>query len=247
MSAEDSRSRRDARLAAYEKLQAARPHLFANPPGAAFEILFDRADQDFVSEQGAAWARANGLPEEYGDIGVVYQDAYTMMVRDAVRFRTGDRGAYFRVCPAADGVAAAVLPVLDDGRVVLLRHFRHADRRWHWEIPRGFAEGEADGEETARREVGEELGCEVRDLVRLGTMVSDSGMTPGGGDVYLGLIDHREFEAVGDGPGKDEGIDAKKVVGADDLRSMIAAGEIDDSFTLTAYALAVAQGRLPGR
>ena len=37
--------RRSQRLAAYDELRSERPHLFKNPPNAAYEILFEEEDQ----------------------------------------------------------------------------------------------------------------------------------------------------------------------------------------------------------
>lgn len=172
----DTSERRAHRLAAYEKLLADRPHLFSNPDDAPFRILLDAKSQNDVADASAEMARAQGLPEEFGDIGVIYQDRYVTVVRDAVLFPSGVPGAYVRVCPSSDGVGAAILPVLSDGRIVLVRHFRHADRQWHWEVPRGFGEPGEQGDVTARREAEEELGCPARELIHLGAMEADTGM-----------------------------------------------------------------------
>lgn len=56
----------------------------------------------------------------------------------------------------AGGVA--VLPVLADGRVVLLRNWRPAVDAWSWEVPKGFVEPGELPAEAARRELLEETG-----------------------------------------------------------------------------------------
>ncbi|MFI6449819.1 NUDIX hydrolase [Kitasatospora sp. NPDC050543] len=237
--------RRRDRLAAYQRLVAERPHLFTNPAGAAYEILLDTADQEFVADQSAADNKRRDLPEEDADIGVVYSDRFIVLLRDAVRFRSGRRGAYIRLCGAKDGVGAAVLPLLSDGRVVLIRHFRHADRSWHWEIPRGFAEGSDDGSDTARRELAEELGCRVERIDRLGAVNGDSGLRATTDDVYLAHIPASAFEVAIAEHAAEEGIDEVRPVSPDVLRKMIKSGEITDGFTLAAYAFATAAGALP--
>lgn len=216
-------------LGSYAALVAERPELFVNPPGAAYEILLDRREQEAAG----------------GDIGVLYSDPYVILVRDAVRFRNGAVGGYIRVCGAAPGVGAAVLPVLPDGRVVLLRHFRHADRRWYWELPRGFADGDADGAATALRELAEELGHPVVELVRLGAVNTDTGTRVGADEIYLARLGR---VTPGDPEPSDarlEGIDEVRTVTAVELAALIAGGEITDGFTLAAYALATARGLLP--
>ena len=60
--------------------------------------------------------------------------------------------------------AVAVVPLLDDGRVVLLRQFRLAARGDIWEIPAGTREPGEPPAVTARREVAEETGYAARRL-----------------------------------------------------------------------------------
>ncbi|MFC9286542.1 NUDIX hydrolase [Streptomyces sp. NPDC057052] len=242
MSAHERAARRQAALADYEALRERRPELFLNPPGAAFPILLDRAEQDRASDEVSRAAVAAGLPDSVGDIGVVYRDAYFSLVRDAVRFADDRPGTYIRILPASGG--AAVLPLLADGRVVLLRHFRHADRDWHWEIPRGFGDPGEDGSGTAARELQEELGVHIGNLTYLGEMSPDTGLRVGTDHLYLAHIDAAQ---LADGPARGaraEGIDGYEAVSQDEFRSMIAGRQISDAYTLSAYALAMAQGLL---
>jgi ADP-ribose pyrophosphatase len=50
--------------------------------------------------------------------------------------------------------ASCVLPVVDDGRVVLIRQFRHCANGWLWEAPAGTLNPGETPEECARRESG---------------------------------------------------------------------------------------------
>jgi len=239
------RERRTDRRAAYDRLRAERPHLFDNPPGAAYEILLDQSCQDAVADEAARAVRERGIPTEHADIGIVYEDPYILVVRDAVRFPAGNRGAYVRVVGARSGVGAAVLPVLSDGRLLLVHHFRHADRRWHWEIPRGFGEPGADGAATARREAEEELGCTVQTLVYLGAVNRNSGMDADRDEVFLATIDVAVFDAALSDAAAEEGIDEVRAVEPGPFRSMMISGDITDAYTLSAYALAIARQLLP--
>jgi len=237
---------RQAKLAAYDALRESRPDMFVNPPGAAYEILLDRADQNRAYESMAQRLTARGLPAHYADIGVVHDDLYLTLVRDAVRFRTGDLGTYIRVVPRGDADGAAVLPVLADGRIVLLRQFRHASRTWHWEIPRGFGDPGERGAETARRELFEELGVPVSELVHLGPLHSDSGLVAGTDQLYLARLAGTGI-ASDPGPGPHaEGIDAYRAVSPAELRDLLADRRVTDAYTLAAYALATARGLLTG-
>jgi len=230
------------RLSAYDGLRRRRPDRFANPPGAAYEIVCDPGAQAQVAGQSAEWNRARGVPEQYADIGVVYQDPFIALIRDAVRFRSGGLGAYIRSLPADDTVTAgAAVLAVHGGKVILIRHFRHASRGWHWEIPRGFGTAGEDREATARREVSEELGAKVLALVALGHVSFEGGVP---GDLpqvfWAEVTEPRQLEA-------EEGIDEMIAVTPAGLDEMIAAGQIDDAFTLAAVSLARARGLITWR
>jgi ADP-ribose pyrophosphatase len=241
--------RRFDRRAAYQELAAERPALFVNPDGVGYEILFDEPAQEQVADRAAAWNQEHGIPADFADIGIVYRDPFVIVVRDAVRFRGGTVGAYVRVLDAQGGAGAVVLPILSDGRIVLLRHFRHADRAWHWEVPRGFAEADADPAENARRELMEEIGCTPVDLVPLGRTFPDTGARAGAAEVFLARIDAAAFDtAVADpavvASAVEEGIDEIVAVEPGVLHDMVRDGRITDGFTLAAYAFACARGEL---
>lgn len=204
-------------LAAYETLRADRPELFVNPPDAGTEILFDVKAQH--------------------DAGVVYQDPFVLLVRDTVRFRDGRVGGYIRLLHTAGSAGAAILAIYQ-GEIVLLRHFRHATRTWHWEIPRGFAEqGEATFL-TASRETEEELGVRPYQLRRLGRIHTDTGLSPAVVELFLA-----DLQSLGL-PEHNEGIDLVQTVSPEQFDDMTRAEEITDSFTIAAVAMARLHGLL---
>jgi ADP-ribose pyrophosphatase len=233
VSTEDA-ARRAQRIARYDELRAERPALFVNPPGAAYEILFDLASQTRVADESAAALGAAGIPTEYGDIGVVYEDSFKITLRDAVRFRDGRLGAYVRTLGAVAGIGAAAVPLLSDGRVLLVRQFRHERRTWRWEIPRGFGEPGADGATTAARELEEETGLVAAEMLRLGRVGPD--------EIYLARIDAGTLPAELPAGAADEGIDGRRLIPWTDLAALIASGEISDEYLLIAYTLITTRG-----
>ncbi|MFE5481784.1 NUDIX hydrolase [Streptomyces sp. NPDC056527] len=189
----------------YELLRSERPELFRNDPG-GIEIL---TDPTAVEAAG----------------GVLYQDPYVMLVRDAVRFPDGRTGTYIRSVSAAAEPGCVILPLLGDG-MVLIEHYRHATRSWQWEIPRGFGTRGLTGEANAAKELGEEIGARVRELIPLGSLHPDSGVT---GDRVL--LFAARIGAVGR-LGVGEGIRSSLTLPFADAEAMIADGRITDGFTI---------------
>lgn len=70
-----------------------------------------------------------------------------------------------------------VLPVLDDGRVVLLRNWRLPLGRVLWELPAGVVEEGEDPAQAARREVEEETGWRPAQVVPLPSLHTSPGLT----------------------------------------------------------------------
>lgn len=173
--------------------------------------------------------------EETGrEIGVVYESPWRYMLVDLVRNPAGKVFAYERVVPVKSG-AVAVLPVYQDG-IVLIRSYRHPVQRWCWEIPRGFGSGTSVFQ-NAIKELFEETGIETPavNLVRLGKVDPDSGLTADQVDLFLAEI--QEFSISLAGKEETESISHVRLFSKEEVIQMIASGEITDGFTLSALAI----------
>jgi ADP-ribose pyrophosphatase len=175
-----------------------------------------------------------GLPTEYADVGVLYEDDYILLLRDAARFPDGRLGSFIRIVPARpDG--AVILPIADS-RILLLRHFRHATRRWHWEAPRGFGEPGEEPDQTARRELNEECSLAVEALHDLGRVTTDAGISSTW--VHLFAADATGTMSLDSA----EAISAARWLTIPDIESWIRDERIDDALTICAVARARARG-----
>ncbi len=67
---------------------------------------------------------------------------------------------------------AAAVAIDENGRVCLLRHYRHAAGGWLWELPAGRRDPGEAPLTTARRELLEEAGVRAQQWDALGTLVS---------------------------------------------------------------------------
>ena len=132
--------------------------------------------------------------------------------------------------------SVVLIPVLDDGRVVMIRQFRHSGGRDLWEMPAGGIEPGESAEAAASRECEEETGLAPSRLERLGALFP----APGYCDEEMIF-----FRVSGLGPpakdsphrpDEDEAIAVHPMTVAD-AKAMVARGDIVD--LKTAYALAL--------
>ena len=133
--------------------------------------------------------------------------------------------------------AVAIVPVHENGDVVLLRQFRVAAGGEIWEIPAGTREpGEAPAR-TARRELAEETGLRAARWTKLGEFFTAPGFCTERITVYLA----RGLKSTAGGCEPDEVIRPRRVAFAEALR-MIDRGTIRDAKTIA--GLHLAQGRV---
>lgn len=221
-------------LAAYFSLVKTRPELFHNPPGAGFEILLQETEIHQAEECEAEKLQKAGAPTEWAQVGVAFRDQYVLLLRDAVRFADGSLGTYIRtVAPEGSFPGVVILPVWRN-QVLLIRHFRHATRSWHLELPRGFGI-DPDVRESARRELMEEIGAEEIRLVDLGETYPDAGI-----DNSTVAFFYANIGSYGK-PELHEAITDILPTPISELERMIRDSELKDGYLLAAYGLAKAR------
>ncbi len=214
----------------------AHPNLFVNPPGAGFVILLDEDEIQEAEAQMAQRLKSRHLPTEWAQVGIAYQDQYRMVLRDAARFPNGLLGTYVRI--VRDGPPGVIIFPIYQRQVLLIRHFRHATRTWHLEVPRGYGEKGSSGEENARRELKEEVGATISQLVSLGQAYPDTGALSEYNEFFYAEVEsYGSIEA-------DEAIVELLPTPIPEFERMIRENEIEDGFTVTAYGLAKAKGLL---
>lgn len=223
----------------YDAIRREWPELFVNPPGAAYEILFEPSLIRAAEDQDESRLVAQGRPAAWAKTGVVYEDPFIILVRDAVRRPDQSLGGYSRKLPASGAAGAVVLPVFED-KIVLIRQFRHATRTQHLEIPRGFGEPGVSAADQARVELREEIQAEADSLVELGNFHSNTGDSSGHTELFLATI--HDFGK----PQESEGIIDIVLETPKRVAEIIRDGRITDSFTIGAFTRAWLRRLLPG-
>jgi ADP-ribose pyrophosphatase len=208
----------------YKALRAAQPQLFVNLPGCPIEILFEETEIRDAQMSALARRSAEGLPTHDLRVGLLGDDAYIgHVVRDAVRFSDGTAGLYNRVV-ASGGIA--VLPILGDA-IVLIRIFRHAPRRWFLEAPQGFMPEGRDAADVTRRELMEEIGASVTELIPFGELYTSTALT----SERLKMFGAR-ISGTG-APQASEGIEEMRVIPKAEIDALIGNGTICDGPSLS--------------
>lgn len=225
--------RRDA----YFAFKRRHPEQFANPDGGIVILTKKKEIRAVEKAMGRKLAKA-GQPASWAQAGIVFQDQYWLILRDAVRFPDQATGTYLRLISAIEnGTAVVILPRCGD-HLLLVRHFRHATRTWHIEAPRGFGTTALSAEENARKELQEEIGATAQTLISLGPLHPDTGALSDAVELF-----YAEVASYGR-PDSHEGIDALLALSIAEFEALIRDNAITDGFTLAAYTRARLKGLL---
>ena len=132
------------------------------------------------------------------------------------------------------GQSVVLIPIRDDGQVVMIRQYRHALGRDIWELPAGNVDDGESAEAAAARECEEEIGQVPTKIERVGGFYP----TPGYCDEEMIFFRVSGLRPPAPGsthePDEDEDIESRAMPPAN-AKAMVERGEIVD--LKTAYAL----------
>ena len=157
----------------------------------------------------------------------IYDGVVLRVVKDKVELPNGST-SYREIC--LHNGAVCVIPILDDGRVIMERQFRYAHGRVFFEIPAGKLDSKDEPPLSAvKRELREETGAVAEKITFLGCL-----------DTTPALIDEKIWMYMAEGlsfgetePDEDEFIEVEYVP-LTKLVDMVMNGEIRDSKTQVA-------------
>ena len=129
--------------------------------------------------------------------------------------------------------AAAIVPFLSDNRIVMLKQYRHALKKYIWEIPAGTLDPREDIISCARRELVEETGYSAGQWHRLGEITP----VPGYSNERIHIFLARELQPAVQDLDADEVIQVQEVEFHKALE-MIGSGEIQDAKSIAGLFLA---------
>ena len=170
------------------------------------------------------------MPFEFIRSEVLLQGRTFKVRRDTLRTPTGEEARYEII---EHGGSVVLVPIDEDGNLLLVRQYRHAAGGDLLELPAGTRDGEEPYENCAAREVREETGMAAGQLKRVG----DFYLAPGYSSEFMAV-----FVATGlkHNPLKgddDEFLELVKVP-IKEAAAMFERGDVPDAKSLAAWLLA---------
>ena len=174
-------------------------------------------------------SKPSDLSERFVSGDLVFDGTLLKVRRDVVRLPDGSQGTReFIRHPGA----VAIVPLFDDGRVLLERQFRYPHGRDFIEVPAGKLEANEPHLETAKRELLEETGYTAGEWRRIGVIHTAIAYT----DEAIDLFVCKKLRQVGRKLDAGEFLETL-IVAFDEAIAMIRDGRITDAKTVAALLL----------
>jgi ADP-ribose pyrophosphatase len=174
----------------------------------------------------AYWKKGPEVTEQRIDGTHVYEGRILKVRVDRVRLDNGRETT--REVVEHPG-AVAILPILNDGSMLLIRQYRYAIGRELLEVPAGTREPGEPAEVTARRELEEETGKRAGRI----ELLTRFYISPGWCNEQIVIYRAHDLVDTETNLDDDEVIDLVRVT-PEEVPGLVASGEIADGKTITA-------------
>ena len=165
---------------------------------------------------------------------ILFRNPWWTYRRDTFELPSGKPGEYHYVHTNGSSM---VVPVLDDGTLVLVNQHRYLLGKESLEFPCGSVKDGSNHDETARHELLEETGYSAKEIVRVGEFNPYNGVTDEMCRVYVA----RDLEHAGGTPDETEEFEILRMTPAE-IEERIRTGVLWDGMTIAAWS--IAKGRL---
>lgn len=156
---------------------------------------------------------------------IVFKGKVFSVRRDEIIEPTGVRATRDMI---AHPGSVVVMPVQDDGKIVLIRQYRYAARQYLWELVAGRIDAGENPKQAARRELIEETGLRAKKF----RVFLEFWPSPG-------FLEEKMFVLLAEGvtqglaePEEDERIEAKAFT-RDEIEKMLKSGALRDGKTIS--------------
>lgn len=160
---------------------------------------------------------------------VVYQNKWIVLKKDLCLDKHGVETEYTYI---ENNGGVIIVPILQNGQLVLISQFRYLLGRLSIEFPAGAIEAQHDALHTAQKELVEETGWVAEDFIFIGTFEPAPGRMKNTMSVYLAHVSEQGEQMLED----TEEIEVM-YRRPDQFEEMIQRGEIVDGVTLSAWQM----------
>lgn len=160
---------------------------------------------------------------------VLYKNPWWTYKRDDVELPSGAPGEYFYVHTNGSSM---VIPVMPDGKVLMVKQYRYLCRKESIEFPCGSVKDGSTYDETAKHELVEETGFSAGRLLLAGEFNPYNGVTDEMCRVYIA----RDLKHVGGTPDETEEFEILQWNAAA-IDESVANGVIWDGMSIAAWAI----------
>jgi ADP-ribose pyrophosphatase len=168
----------------------------------------------------------------------VYRNPWWVYRLDTYRLPSGKEGEYNYVHTNGSSM---VIPVMADGRVLMVNQYRYLAEKESLEFPCGSVNDGSTYDETAWHELAEETGYSSNRFFLAGEFNPYNGVTDEMCHVYIA----RELYPVASSPDDTEEFELVPLA-APDIDAKIRSGEIWDGMSIAAWAIVKSRVDLPG-
>ncbi|MCX6154235.1 MAG: NUDIX hydrolase [Candidatus Kapabacteria bacterium] len=160
---------------------------------------------------------------------LLFQNPYWNYRFDKYILPNGETGDYHFVDSRG---STLVIPILEDGRIIMTRQFRYLNRKFSIEFPGGGIKAELSPVENAREELHEEVGYSCGKIELMGTFNPFNGVT----NEICSIFTASDLVNIGSKPESSEEFEIL-YFHSNQITELITKGELWDGMSLAAYAL----------
>jgi len=160
----------------------------------------------------------------------ICKNAHFVCKEDVYQIADGHETVYHYVVRSGTVV---VIPTLPDGRIVMTRQYRYLQNKESIEFPSGSLRGEETASDAATRELKEETGYTVDELIKIGEVEPSNGCMRNPTHIYLSFVSEQG----------EQQLDETELIEVvyrrpDEVDQMVERNDIWDSLTISAWAMA---------
>jgi len=163
---------------------------------------------------------------------IIDKNPFNEYKKDKFETEKGKKGEYYYI--ETNG-ASLVIPITDDGRLVLVSQYRYLKDKLSIEFPCGGIADKETPTEAVKRELMEETGYQAKEFIKVGNFESSNGLLKDDFHIYIGMELEKVSEPVLEINGEELEVILRR---PDEFEEMIRRGDIWDGQTLASWTLA---------